>query len=138
FIWCAPGCIKGASISGGGIDVFSNDVESLYPADGAVVCFAFANDHRVGDPTRLAQPVFSLLLKFSDGIVCPPRRSCHTSGILFGKRFGTVFTKLDLLAVAGNRLRPGATWTVNAVGLIHPVHGADRTGHPALLEATLK
>src|SRR5699024_12283504 len=99
---------------------------------------AIAIIHRMGGQHRTDLSIYSILLKFSDGLVCTPRRSCHTSGILFGKRFGTVFTKLDLLAVAGNRLRPGATWTVNAVGLIHPVHGADRTGHPALLEATLK
>ena len=135
-LWRAPGSIKGASISGGGIDVFRNDVESLHPDDWAVVRFAFANDHWVGDPTRLAQSVFSLLLKFSDRMVCPPRRGCHTRSILFGKCFGTVFAKLDFLSVAGNRLRPSATWTVNTVGLIHSVHGADvgaQFGYPTAM-----
>ena len=130
--------VEDRSVRVGGPNMLADDVEGLGPRDRRIVGVTVADDHRMGDPARLAEPVLGLLLEFGDGMLFPPAGGGHAGGVLLSESLGTVLAEFDLLPVPGDRFRPGAAGAVDSARLVDAEHRAHGAAGSALFEAAFE
>ncbi|CKO93672.1 Uncharacterised protein [Mycobacterium tuberculosis] len=137
FVAGAPRCVEHGPVGTvQPVELLGDQLISGIPADGPVVVITGAQDHRVGEPALLGQPIFGLRGQLRHRVPSEELRSDGTLGGLFGDCLGAVLAELGQLASAG-LLRPRAAWAVEAVTLIQPSQrrrGAQRAHllHPPL------
>ena len=108
------------------VQLVSDHLEGFIPCDGRIVCSAFAQDHRMGEASLLAQPVLVMMREFFNGILGEEIRVAFAGISLPGHRFRAVLTEFKGAAFA-IRFRPRATHAIHAMRLVEHAERAAAT-----------
>ena len=123
FVAGAPGGVEDRLVGAlERVEVLRDDVMGVIPADRPVVVIALAQDHRVGQPALLAQPVLGALAQIGEGVPREEVRGDDALGRLLGDRLRAVLAELGELAAAV-LLGPRAAGAVETLALVEPNQG---------------
>jgi hypothetical protein len=114
------------------LQLVGDNRERVGPLDRLVVCRPRTEDHRLSDPSQLAQPVVRLLGQLGNAVASKELR-CGTSGRRFPRNcLCPVLTELDR-AAGSVRIRPRTRLTIESALLIDRAQGAQRAADTHLV-----